>query len=126
MSLAETQELMTTMQEIIRLLDGAEVKVAKIQETVGGDRGTRDLSLRSQLRILNVMSTLISDMSGGNKDINYLQSKINQTSMAFMRLYMLAITIQELQAGIIGGPLGIAYGVANLIGFGIALNTLGQ
>jgi hypothetical protein len=125
MSLYETQELMATMQEIIALLDGAETRVAKINSEIG-DSGTRDISLRSQLRIVNVMSTAISDMTGGNKNINYLQTKISEVSMSMMRLYMLMTAIYEIQAGVIGGPWGIAYGVANLIGFGISLNTLGQ
>jgi hypothetical protein len=83
------------------------------------------LSLRRQIHTLNEMLILIQ-IATGSKEIDGAIRKVQEFMMVLMRLRMLLIVIQELEAGTIGGPMGIAYGVANLIGLGISFNTLGQ
>jgi len=138
MSLSETQEIMSLLQEIMQMLDNADGKIDQITGKVtgssggssGGDSGGADsggsgLSLRQQFRTLNMMGIVLEQMTG-NKNVDVAVRKFSQLLMVLMRLRMLLFVISELEAGTLGGPWGLAYAAANAIGFGMSLNTLGQ
>jgi hypothetical protein len=103
-------------------------QVAEVTAQVEGLRNQTEetnLSLRRQIHTLNEMMMLIQIFTG-NKELDAAMRKVQQFIMVLMRLRMLLFAISEIQAGTIGGPIGIAYGIANLIGFGMSINTLGQ
>lgn len=124
--MSEIQEVYATLLEIDKLLDGIEAKIENINGQVsGGKDGGRELSIRQQLHTLNLMGMLLEQMTG-DKNVDRAVQKFNQLMMMLMRLRTLLFVISELEAGTLGGPWGIAYGVANIVAFGVSLNTLGQ
>jgi hypothetical protein len=103
-------------------------QIAEVTMQVEGLRNQSEatnLSLRRQIHTLNEMMMLIQVLTG-NKELDAAIRKVQQFIMVLMRLRMLLFAISEIQSGAIGGPLGIAYGIANIIGLGVSLNTLGQ
>jgi hypothetical protein len=136
MSLGDTQEIMATMQEIIALLDATEVKVKDIKAEVGGseDGGEGDLSLRRELRIMNMYMIAIQRFSGSD-DLSQIFNKIQSVSAAALRLQMLLSNIQKVQAAMAAAKIVGSGGLnpwawaelgANAVGLGMSLSTLGQ
>lgn len=124
MSLAETQQIMSMLQEIMQLLNNADVKTTTITKKIGfNPSGSSSMSLRRELHVLNMYTTAIERWSG-NGTLTEILNEIQTAEAAALRFYMLMMAINALSTGIT--PFGLAYAGAQLIGFGITLQTLGQ
>jgi hypothetical protein len=138
MSLAETQQIVADLQEIMQMLNTAETKVDDVTEKVTGkssknSRGysfTEDkVSLRREMYTMNMYMVAIQRMTGSD-EISGMINKIQSAIATAMRLRMLLLSIQTIQTAMAMGnaltPWGIAMVGANAIGLGISLSTLGQ
>jgi hypothetical protein len=133
--MSDVQQVYSTLLEIDKLLDGIEVKIETINGQVSGssagsgggvsDGGGNELSMRQQIRTLNMMGMILEQMTG-DKNVNKAVQKFSQLMMVLMRLRMLLFVVSELEAGVLGGPWGWMYAIANAVGFGVSLQTLGQ
>jgi hypothetical protein len=134
LSLGDTQEIMATMQEIIALLDGAEVKVKDLKQDVEGTGGEGGLSLRREMRIMNMYMIALQRFTG-NDTLSQILNKIQGISAAALRLQMLLNNIQRIQVIMAGAKVVGSMGMnpwawaelgANAVGLGLSLGTLGQ
>jgi hypothetical protein len=144
MSLSETQELLSVLQEIMAILDQADLKVNKISKAVTGNepgvtgssaRGyTTDYSLRREMRIMNMYMIAMQRFTGSDT-VSQMVNKIQSITMAVLRLQMLLNNIQRVRAIMAGAQVVGSAGMnpfawlelgANAIGFGMSLSTLGQ
>jgi hypothetical protein len=137
MSLAETQEIMAVLQEIMAMLEGAGVKVDEVTEKVtgktreGGVSGGSDdnLSMRREMRVMNMYMVAMQRFTGSDT-LSQIANKIQSVTAATMRLMMFLRNVQLIQTAISLGkavtPLGWLELGANAVGLGMSLTTLGQ
>jgi hypothetical protein len=119
--MSDVQEVYMTLTEIDKLLADIELKITKIggeATGAGGNSGGAVLSLRRQFRVLNMISMSIEAIAG-NKNIDVLAQKFNQTLMLGMRVYMM---LNALNAA--SGPWGLAYAGITMLGVGISYGNL--
>jgi hypothetical protein len=86
---------------------------------------TKSLSLRKEMRMINIALVALQKFSGGNKDIDAIVNKVQNLMMLLMRARMLMMALQVAEAGALG-PMGWVYAGFSAAGFGMALTTLGQ
>lgn len=140
MSLSETQELLSVLQEIMAILDRADLKVDKISTAVTGKSSSGksvrgysyfgdQLSLRREMYTMNMYMIAMQRFTG-NDTVSQIVNKIQSATAAAMRLRMLLLSIQTIQTAMAMGnaltPWGIAMLGANAVGLGLSLATLGQ
>ena len=123
MSLAETQQILADLQEIMALLNGVEVKSTKVVENTPQIQAS-GLSLRQNIRTLNEMLLLVQ-VATGNKNIDRAIQKTNQLTMILYRAYILANLVASAEFATMG-PLGWAYAGAHIASIGLSINMLGQ
>ena len=124
MSLAETQEIMGLLQQIMAMLDGVDLKTEKVTRNIGFNASSGGTSsLRRELHVLNMYTIALQKWSG-NDTLAGIMNGIQEIIQVTTRLYMLALAINALAAG--PTPFGLLYLGANAIGFAVTLNTLGQ
>jgi hypothetical protein len=124
MSLAETQQIMSMLQEIMQLLNGAEIKTSTLSKNIGySSGGGGGMSLRRELRLINMYTVAVEKWSGSGT-LAGVMNGIQQAEAAALRFYMLILAINALAAG--PTPFGALYTGAMAIGFAISLQTLGQ
>ena len=124
MSFSDINEAVSLMREIIALLDGAETKVGKVKEDVTGDGGGP--SLRQEFRVMNMYMSAIQQWSGSDT-LAQVGNKIQQTSAAVLRFYMLMEALSAVMAATSLNPFMIAYAGAHALGFAISVqNLMGQ
>lgn len=105
MSLAETQEIMQVVQEIMRLLDGVEIKTTKITEKAPQLEKTVDTF--RELERLALRYLTLSQKLG-------LPSDINQAIEVISRLIVMAKMLQIAYGMMTGGGLGVLIGIAGV------------
>jgi hypothetical protein len=125
--MSDIQSVYQTLTEIDKLLADIELRIDKITgDTKGGsgDGGTRTLSLQKQVRTLNMMMILVTQMTG-DKNVDKAIQKIQQLTMSFMHLRMAMLAFQ-----MASGPVGWAYagvtGMATAISFGSIMTDIGE
>ncbi len=125
--MSEIQESFAILQQIDKLLADIELRIDKITGDTkggGGDSSSRTLSLQKQVRTLNMMVILVSQMTG-DKNIDKSIQKIQQLTMSFMHLRMAILAFQ-----MASGPVGWAYagvtGMATAISFGNIMTDIGE
>ena len=117
--MSDIQEVYSTLTEIDRLLGDIELKINNISDkTVGGSGGGGggaggDLTLRQQVRTLNMMMYIVEQMTG-SKDLNKGIRLGQQFIMVLMRIRMTLLVVQSLEAGTLG-PIGWLYAGANAL-----------
>jgi hypothetical protein len=118
MSLAETQELMRTMQQLMSLLNGVEAKTTQINSDL--PRTKSSLATFNQLERVAIRYLAIARRMGlpdeATQVIQVLSELIVMIRMAQMSMNMLMI----------GTPFGWAMGAAGLIMVGLSIPGLGQ
>lgn len=120
MSLAETQQIMSMLQEIMQMMNGIDVKTKQVVAETPKVQA-HELSLQKQVRTLNIMMMVVENMTG-DKNIDALINKVQQFIMLLMRLRMVMLAVEAAS-----GPWGWVYAGANIAAFGVtSLNTLGQ
>jgi hypothetical protein len=125
--MSDIQSVYQILTEIDKLLADVELRIDKITgDTKGGsgDGGTRTLSLQKQVRTLNMMMILVTQMTG-DKNVDKAIQKIQQLTMSFMHLRMAMLAFQ-----MASGPVGWAYagvtGMATAISFGSIMTDIGE
>jgi hypothetical protein len=128
MSLAETQEILSVLQEIIGMLEDAGYKVDKVKSEVTGESSngvsiSSGHSLRSELRIMNGYMIAIQRWAG-NDTLTATINKVQEANAAIIRGYMLLSTLNDIMMASTLNPFAIAYAGAHALGFGISIQNL--
>lgn len=123
MSLAETQQIMRDLQEIMQLLNGITTKSEKVVADAPKIKDA-ELSLRQQVRTIDIMLMTLSAATG-DKTIDGATRKIQQFIMLLMRARMLMLAL-GMAMNPASGFGGLAYFGANMLSIGMTVNTLGQ
>jgi len=115
MSLAETQELMATMKELMALLQGVEAKTKNIIE----DLPQTEHALRNfkQLERVALRYLVIARQLG-------LPDDIEQAIQLIAKLLIIIRMVQMSLVSFTGGPLGIASGAASVMLAGLAASSM--
>ena len=126
--MSDIQGTYQILMKVDELLAEIELKITNITaKVVGGDTAGATAgvgSLRKDFRALNMYMIAIQQFTGSDT-LSQIGNKIQQTTASVMRLYMLMNALSIAMAGTMG-PLGWVYAGANVIGFGMSLQTLGQ
>lgn len=131
--MSEAQQIQGTLEQIDKLLIDIELRINNItgQKGGGGSSGGVgvDPSLRKEIHTVMVYLTAIERFSGSD-NISDVINKLQQAAAVAVRLQMLLISIQTINAAIAVGqavtPWGWAALGANAVGVGISLGSLGQ
>jgi hypothetical protein len=115
MSLAETQELMRTMQELIRLLDGVDVKANKIIDKVP-DLKKAGATFQQAERLAVRYLALARRMG--------LPEQIEQATQLVSQLVVMMRMLQISTSMISGGGIGALIGIAGIIGVVMTANDM--
>ena len=115
---------MSDLQEIMQLLDGAQLKTDKVSSSIGySSSGSKGNSLRRELSVLN-MYTVALERWSGNDTLSGLMNEVQKVQRVILRMYMLTMAVQALAAG--PTPFGLLYLGSQVLGLGMTLSTLGQ
>ena len=137
MSLSETQEILSVLQEIMAILERADLKIDETTEKVSGKSSTRGYSyfgdepgsLRRGMRDLNYYTIAIQEFTGTDT-LSQIANRLQTAAQIAIRFKMLLQSIQVIQMaqkmGNAFSPWGAVDLGANAIGFGLSLTTLGQ
>lgn len=117
MSLAETQQIMVMLQEIMQILNNVQAKTRNVVEDTPKVK-EHEISLRKQVHTLNMMIALLGTFSG-DKTISGASRKIQQLMMSAFRLYMLFMALDAM-----AGPWGLAYALGNAAATGMTLGNM--
>jgi hypothetical protein len=118
MSLAETQELMRTMQQLMSLLNGVEAKTTKINSDLPQTKSS--LATFNQLERVAIRYLAIARRMG-------LPDEATQAVQVLSELVvMIRMTQMSMNMLMLGTPFGWAMGAAGLIMVGLSIPGLGQ
>jgi hypothetical protein len=107
MSLAETQQIMADLHEIMEMLNSANVTSQKLEHAAPRIE-QNEISLRKQIRTLDTALMLLQ-IAMGEKNVDRATKKIIQFTQFVYRGY---IMVQALAAA--SGPWGWAYAIGNV------------
>ena len=119
MSVAQAQQLVGMLNEIMTYFQGIDNLSTKIQADTPKIQES-DVSLRRQVKTLNLMMADFQYFTG-NDTLDAGVDKMQQMLMIGMRLYLLFDAIN-----MAAGPWGWAYAVANGVAVGISISNIGQ
>lgn len=131
--MSEAQQIQSTLEQIDKLLIDIELRINNITGQKGGG-GTSggvgvDPSLRKEIHTVMIYLTAIQRFSGSD-NVSDVINKLQEAAAAALRLQMLLMSIQTINAALALGqavtPWGWAALGANAIGFGVSLSSLGQ
>jgi hypothetical protein len=115
LSLGETQELMRTMQQLMALLNGIETKATKLNAEVPKIQATT-VSFQQLERVALRYLVLTRQMG--------LPDEVNKTIQVITKMIILIRMATMALNSMVGGPIGIAMGVASFAMIGLSAPTL--
>jgi hypothetical protein len=111
---------LSSVTEVKSQLDEVTSKISGLEEK----SGRAELSLRQEIHTLTIMLSAV-ELATGNKNVDAAVQKMHQLIQVAMRVRMLLLAVQELEAGTLG-PFGWLYAGAIGVSTLISASQLGQ